>query len=157
MRFNFTLTDSVKLFQVWCLGIIEQAGKVVLVQSAEKSMHGRWTLPGAQCVSNQSVISTTEQAIWHQLGLGVSLKEVVGWYRVPAQTGTYGSWLVACRTNLRKGALTPRHHTILNASWFSYNQIFRMPRESFCYSTIRTIIKDYRKGQQAPLTSLKDA
>lgn len=155
MRFNFQLVDTAKHFFVHCMGIIEHDGKILLVQDASKRYYGRWTLPMAETKVNEPLTSTAERGIAEATNIRARVHKVVAInQQYDDQTHT-GQILIIFAMKDAQGELTVVPNKTLNASWFSYNQIFRMPEESFRFPSIRMVIKQYRKGHFYPLEMIQ--
>lgn len=151
MRFNFQLVDSSKQFFVYCLGVIEHEGKVLMIQDASKRYYGRWTLPVGECSVDEPLANAAERGVAASTNIRARVHKVVGIHHQYDETAKSGQVMIFFAMKDAQGELSVVPNKALNAEWFSYNQIFRMPEESFRFPNVRAVVRAYRKGCYYPL------
>ncbi len=156
MRFNFHLTDTARHFTVMAMAILEKDSKILLVQDTTKQYYGRWTLPAIICRADELLVSAAERAVQQVTGLKAQTESIVNWYHQYDEVDRIGYLLPVFIMKDISGEINLDASRALNAEWFTYNQIFHMPKESFRFPHIRNTIKEYRKGTYYPLSLIKE-
>lgn len=157
MRFKYLLADTEQLFQVVTLGIICRDRKVVLIQEGSKAGHGRWTLPYVICERSAVPSDGLERAVTNLTGLRAKVSQLVTVTLAQQPKQPYGQVALIYAMNLISGELKTQSDAVLNLDWFSYNQIFRMPKESFLHPIVRSAIKAFRKKDWFDLEVIRTA
>ncbi|MDP3970258.1 MAG: NUDIX domain-containing protein [bacterium] len=151
MRFNYQVTDATKNFSAYCMGILEVQGKILLVQDKSKKYYGRWMLPSKKSSTTDRLVLVAEQGLKESTDIKANVDKVVGVYHTYNVEDKRGTLIFTFAMNKARGELNVATGNVLSASWFTYKEIFKMPEESFRYSFVRTMIKDYRKGKRYPV------
>ena len=155
MRFKYILADSAQLFQVLASAIIVHNQKIALVQLGGSTGHGRWCLPFVAANRHTIPLEQLEHMVQRQLQLQTTTQAVVNTVVELEKRQSYGLINFVYAMAYTSGELPTSTDDWLSVAWFSYNQLFRMPKESLLYPHIRTVVKAYRKGQRFDLTSVR--
>ena len=106
-----------------CVGavIVDQAGRLLLVQRAHPPSRGRWTVPGGRVESGETLPEATAREVAEETGLTVSVGcllavvDIDGTYRVHDFAAT-----------VTGGTLAPADDA-LDARWFSPQEVLAIP------------------------------
>ena len=149
MRFNFSISDSTKHFTVLSLCIVEVQRKILLVQDGSKAYHGRWSLPGLGSQTHERLERVAEHGLRSTVGLIAKVDSLVGAYHTYDEEAGSGTIIFGYSMKPPTGTLKiDESTTLLNAQWFHYNELFKMPVESLRFAAIRQIVRDYRRGRR---------
>ena len=108
-------------------GIIEQEGKYLLIQEAREDIHGKWNLPAGRLDPGETVSEAAKREIYEECGFRVELTGVC----------QIGSWKlvdniaigIIFSTKIVGGEINFNPNEILDAKWFTYDEILAMRSE----------------------------
>lgn len=150
MRFNFKLNDSTKQFKVFSIAVLSMDGKVLMIQDATSKHHGRWSLPSKEVTIETHASTAAEVALKEVTNIRAKVDYIVGVYQSHDIDASIGSIVIVYALKNPQGTLQINSETSLNANWFSYAEIAKIPLESLHRPYLPKIIRDYRKGKQFP-------
>ena len=108
-------------------GVIEQEGKYLLIQEAREDIHGKWNLPAGRLDPGETVSEAAKREIYEECGFSVELTGVC----------QIGSWKlvdniaigIIFSTKIVGGEINFNPNEILDAKWFTYDEILAMRSE----------------------------
>ena len=108
-------------------GVIEQEGKYLLIQEAREDIHGKWNLPAGRLDPGETVSEAAKREIYEECGFRVELTGVC----------QIGSWKmvdniaigIIFSTKIVGGEINFNPNEILDAKWFTYDEILAMRSE----------------------------
>ena len=108
-------------------GIIEQEGKYLLIQEAREDIHGKWNLPAGQLDPGETVSEAARREIYEECGFKVELTGVcqIGSWKL-VDNITIG---IIFSTKIVGGEINFNPDEILDAKWFTYDEILAMKSE----------------------------
>lgn len=151
MRFSFKLHDSTKHFKVCSMAVLCMDGKILLVQDASSKHHGRWSLPSKEVTIETHTTTAAESALKEAANIRAKVDYIVGVYQSHDIDASVGSIAIVHALKNPQDALQINSETSLNANWFSYAEIAKIPVESLHQAYLPKIIRDYKKGKQFPV------
>ena len=130
-------------------GIIEQEGKYLLIQEAREDIHGKWNLPAGQLDPGETVSEAAKREIYEECGFRVELTGVC----------QIGSWKlvdniaigIIFSTNIVGGEINFNPDEIMDAKWFTYDEILAMKSELRSADFLIGAIDNLRSHKLAPI------
>ena len=130
-------------------GIIEQEGKYLLIQEAREDIHGKWNLPAGQLDPGETVSEAARREIYEECGFKVELTGVC----------QIGSWKlvdniaigIIFSTKIVSGEINFNPDEILDAKWFTYDEILAMKSELRSAAFLIGAINNLRSHKVAPI------
>lgn len=130
-------------------GIIEQEGKYLLIQEAGEDIHGKWNLPAGQLDPGETVSEAARREIYEECGFKVELTGVC----------QIGSWKlvdniaigIIFSTKIVGGEINFNPDEIMDAKWFTYDEILAMRSELRSADFLIGAINNLRNHKVAPI------
>ena len=130
-------------------GIIEQEGKYLLIQEAREDIHGKWNLPAGQLDPGETVSEAAKREIYEECGFRVELTGVC----------QIGSWKlvdniaigIIFSTKIVGGEINFNPDEIMDAKWFTYDEILAMRSELRSADFLIGAINNLRSHKVAPI------
>ena len=130
-------------------GIIEQEGRYLLIQEAREDIHGKWNLPAGQLDPGETVSEAARREIYEECGFKVELTGVC----------QIGSWKlvdniaigIIFSTKIVGGEINFNPDEILDAKWFTYDEILAMRSELRSAAFLIGAINNLRSHKLAPI------
>ena len=130
-------------------GIIEQEGKYLLIQEAKEDIHGKWNLPAGQLDPGETVSEAARREIYEECGFKVELTGVC----------QIGSWKlvdniaigIIFSTKIVGGEINFNPDEIMDAKWFTYDEILAMRSELRSADFLIGAINNLRSHKLAPI------
>ena len=130
-------------------GIIEQEGKYLLIQEAREDIHGKWNLPAGRLDPGETVSEAAKREIYEECGFRVELTGVC----------QIGSWKlvdniaigIIFSTKIVGGEINFNPDEIMDAKWFTYDEILAMKSELRSADFLIGAINNLRSHKLAPI------
>lgn len=130
-------------------GVIEQEGKYLLIQEAKEDVHGKWNLPAGRLDPGETVSEAAKREIYEECGFRVELTGVC----------QIGSWKlvdniaigIIFSTKIVGGEINFNPDEILDAKWFTYDEILAMKSELRSADFLIGAINNLRSHRVAPI------
>lgn len=104
-------------------GVVKKDGKYLLVQEAKKECKGKWSIPAGHLEPNETIAEGAKREILEECGLEV---EITGILHVRKNS----EWVnIAFSTNIIGGEIRFDKKEILDAKWFSLDDIINMKQD----------------------------
>ncbi len=104
-------------------GVVKKDGKYLLVQEAKKECKGKWSIPAGHLELNETIAEGAKREILEECGLEV---EITGILHVRKNS----EWVnIAFSTNIIGGEIRFDKKEILDAKWFSLDDIINMKQD----------------------------
>ncbi len=103
--------------------VVEEYGKFLLVQEKKPSAYGLWNLPAGRVDAGETVELAAAREMKEESGYEVELVKKLGTYR----TSTHE--LHIFQAKIVSGELEFPHDELLDAQWFSYDEIQAFGKE----------------------------
>lgn len=104
-------------------GVVKKDGKYLLVQEAKKECKGKWSIPAGHLEPNETIVEGAKREILEECGLEV---EITGILHVRKNS----EWVnIAFSTNIISGEIRFDKKEILDAKWFSLDDIINMKQD----------------------------
>lgn len=104
-------------------GVVKKDGKYLLVQEAKKECNGKWSIPAGHLEPNETIVEGAKREILEECGLEV---EITGILHVRKNS----EWVnIAFSTNIIGGEIRFDKKEILDAKWFSLDDIINMKQD----------------------------
>lgn len=115
-------------------GVIEKDGKFLLVQEAKEKCRGKWNIPAGHLEPNETVFSGAIREVFEETGCKV---ELTGVLEISNRVLEDDIWIsVIFSTRLIEEKIKFNYSEILDAQWFTYDQILNMKTELRAYDWI---------------------
>lgn len=130
-------------------GVIEQEGKYLLIQEAREDIHGKWNLPAGRLDPGETVSEAARREIYEECGFKVELTGVC----------QIGSWKlvdniaigIIFSTKIVGGEINFNPDEIMDAKWFTYDEILAMKSELRSADFLIGAINNLRSHKLAPI------
>ena len=130
-------------------GIIEQEGKYLLIQEAREDIRGKWNLPAGRLDPGETVSEAAKREIYEKCGFRVELTGVC----------QIGSWKlvdniaigIIFSTKIVGGEINFNPDEILDAKWFTYDEILAMKSELRSADFLIDAVNNLRNRKVAPI------
>ena len=130
-------------------GIIEQEGKYLLIQEAREDIRDKWNLPAGQLDPGETVSEAAKREIYEECGFSVELTGVC----------QIGSWKlvdniaigIIFSTKIVGGEINFNPDEIMDAKWFTYDEILAMESELRSADFLIGAINNLRSHKLAPI------
>lgn len=134
-------------------GVIEKDGKYLLVQEAGEKVRGKWNYPSGSLETGELLTEGALREIREECGLMVDLTGIcqIGTHRFPGEPFA----MVVFSTRILSGEISFDPEEILDARWFTYDEICSMPEQLRNADRVIHAIENAKDGIIAPLDILK--
>lgn len=133
-------------------GVIEKDNKYLLVQESKPKCYGKWNIPAGHLDPGESIFDGAKREIKEETNCDVELTGVcnIGNHIVPNDTFV----AIVFTTKLLTDTVKPQAGEILEAKWFTYEEIVAMSDQLRRADWIISAIDFARRGA-APLDLIK--
>lgn len=130
-------------------GVIERDGKYLLVQEAKEKCRGKWNTPAGHLDPNETIFEGAKREIREESGYEVELTGLANiGNRVLPDNEFVG---IIFSAKITGGELKLDPSEILDAKWFTYDEILAMQDELRSADLITNAISAVEHGKTAPL------
>ena len=134
-------------------GVVEKDGKYLLVQEAQEKCRGKWNIPAGHLDPNETIFDAAKREVKEECGFDVELTGV-------CQIGTIkredDAWVsVIFSTRVLNGDIKFDPNGILDAKWFTYEEIVNMKDQLRMESFVLGAINNVRNTQIASMDIVK--
>lgn len=134
-------------------GVVEKGGKYLLVQEAQEKCRGKWNIPAGHLDPNETIFDAAKREVKEECGFDVELTGV-------CQIGTIkredDAWVsVIFSTRVLNGDIKFDPNEILDAKWFTYEEIVNMKDQLRMESFVLGAINNVRNTQIASMDIVK--
>ena len=135
--------------------IIRRKDKFLLVKEKSSSGQTVFNQPAGHVELNESLTEAVIREVKEETGLSFSPSAMIGTYLLsPASNGkTYLRFCFVGKTDDSE-TVNPQDPDILDAQWFSEEEITAIPKESLRSALVLNCLSDYLQGKRIPLESL---
>lgn len=115
-------------------GVIEKNGKFLLIQEAQEKCRGKWSIPAGHLDPNENIFDAAKREVFEETGCKV---ELTGILQIGNKVLENDIWMsVIFSTNLLEENIVYDKSEILDAKWFSYEELLNMKDELRSYDWI---------------------
>ena len=129
--------------------VIEKDGKCLLVQEAQEKCYGKWNLPAGHLDPNETIIDAAKREAKEETGCDVEPTSICQIGNRVAEGIVFVSVIFSAK--LVREEIQFDKAEILDARWFSYDEIIAMRSEIRNEALMLGAIDNCRKGLVAPL------
>lgn len=130
-------------------GVIEKDGKYLLVQEAKEKCRGKWNTPAGHLDPNETIFEGAKREIREESGYEVELTGLANiGNRVLPDNEFVG---IIFSAKITGGELKLDPSEILDAKWFTYDEILAMQGELRSADLITNAVSAVEHGKTAPL------
>lgn len=134
-------------------GVVEKDDKYLLVQEAQEKCRGKWNIPAGRLDPNETIFDAAKREVKEECGFDVELTGV-------CQIGTIkredDAWVsVIFSTRVLNGDIKFDPNEILDAKWFTYEEIVNMKDQLRMESFVLGAINNVRNTQIASMDIVK--
>lgn len=135
-------------------GILERNGKYLLVQEAQAKCHGKWNIPAGGLDAGETLIEGMKREVREESGFKVEPTGIcqIGNHRCPHMI--FASVIFTVR--IISGEIKFDPDEILDAKWFSYEEIIVMQDQLRSKELILGVIENIKNRVIAPLEILSN-
>ncbi len=126
-------------------GLIEKNGKFLLVQQAKEKYKGKWNLPAGSLEPNESLFEGAKREIFEETGCNVNLTGVLQISNRVFEDKVFVGFIFS--TKLLSEKLHFDTNEILDAKWFSYEELINMKEDLRLYYWIINAIEAYKNNK----------
>lgn len=134
-------------------GVIEKDGKFLLVQEAQEKCRGKWNIPAGHLDPNENIFDGAKREVFEETGCKVELKSVL---QIANKVLENDIWIsVVFSTDLLEENITYDNSEILDAKWFSYEELLNMKDELRSYDWIINSISNLVENKVVDINIIK--
>lgn len=130
-------------------GVVEKDGKYLLVQEAQEKCRGKWNIPAGHLDPNETIFDATKREVKEESGFDVELTGVCQIGNQKLENDVFVS--VVFSTKVLGGDINFNPDEILDAKWFTYEEIVAMKDQLRMESFVLGAIDNTRDGLVAPI------
>lgn len=134
-------------------GVIEKDGKYLLVQEGKDKCKGKWNLPAGHLEVNESIFDGAKREIYEETGCHVELTGLLQFSNRVFEDKIFVGFMFSAK--LIDEHINVDNKEILNAKWFSYNELVNMKEDLRLYYWILDAIKSYKDNKMMDLHTIK--
>lgn len=134
-------------------GIIEKDGKFLLVEETKEEYRGKWNIPAGHLEPNETIFEGAIREIKEEARCNVELTGVLQVGNVVMKNNTFVS--VIFSTKLLEENIKYDSDELLNAKWFTYEELLNMKNELRTYDWIMSSITALRKNKAVNIDLVK--
>lgn len=134
-------------------GVLERDGKYLLVQEAKKMCYGKWNIPAGHLDVGETIFEAAKREIKEESGLDVELTGVCQIGNSKLEDGIFVSIIFSTKAlgdDIKFGS-----NEILDARWFSYEELLSMKAQLRSEDLILGAINNVRNGLVASIDIVK--
>lgn len=130
-------------------GVIEKDGKYLLVQENHGKVKGKWNYPSGHLETGELLMEGAKCEIREECGFEVELTGIcqIGTHRFPTEPFA----MVIFSTEIIGGEVEIDSVEIMDAKWFSYEELLEMKSELRNSDRVLAAIEHVRKGLVVPM------
>lgn len=130
-------------------GVIEKDGKYLLVQENHGKVKGKWNYPSGRLETGELLMEGAKREIREECGFEVELTGIcqIGTHRFPTEPFA----MVIFSTEIIGGEVEIDSVEIMDAKWFSYEELLEMKSELRNSDRVLAAIEHVRKGLVVPM------
>lgn len=126
-------------------GVVEKNNKFLLVQESKERCYKKWNLPAGHLDPNESIFDGTKREVFEETNCKV---ELTGVLEISNKVLEEKAWIsIIFSTKLLEDNVKADGVEILDAKWFSYEEIMNMTEELRNYDFITSAITRYVQGK----------
>lgn len=134
-------------------GVIEKDGKFLLVQEAQEKCRGKWNILAGHLDPNENIFDGAKREVFEETGCKVELKSVL---QIANKVLENDIWIsVVFSTDLLEENITYDNSEILDAKWFSYEELLNMKDELRSYDWIINSISNLVENKGVDINIIK--
>lgn len=134
-------------------GVVEKDGKYLLVQEAQEKCRGKWNIPAGHLDPNETIFDAAKREVKEECGFDV---ELTGACQIGTIKREDDAWVsVIFSTRVLNSDIKFDPNEILDAKWFTYEEIVNMKDQLRMESFILGAINNVRNTQTASMDIVK--
>lgn len=130
-------------------GVVEKDGKYLLVQEAKEKCRGKWNIPAGHLDPNETIFEAAKREVKEESGFDVELTGVCQIGNQKLENDVFISVVFA--TKVIGGDINFNPNEILDAKWFTYEEIVATKDQLRMESFVLGTIDNARDGLVAPM------
>ncbi|MBR2544012.1 NUDIX domain-containing protein [Candidatus Saccharibacteria bacterium] len=130
-------------------GVIEQEGEYLLIQEAREDVRGEWNIPAGKQDPGETISEAAKREICEECGLSV---ELTGVCQIRSWRSAINTVItIIFSTKIVGGEINFNPDEILDAKWFTYDEILAMKPELRSADFLIGAINNLRNHKVAPI------
>lgn len=130
-------------------GVIEQEGKYLLIQEAREDVRGKWNIPAGGQDPGETISEAAKREIREECGLSV---ELTGVCQIRSWRSAINTVItIIFSTKIVGGEINFNPDEILDAKWFTYDEILAMKPELRSADFLIGAVDNLRNHKVAPI------
>lgn len=134
---------------VTCSVMLEQAGKLLLVQEAAPEIYGKWNQPAGHLDPGETLLECAVREAREESGYVVELTELQAIYNETTAERQRINFCFRARPCGEAGPVDPAE--ILSTRWFTVDELQQLPDDQLRHQIAKQRIADWLAGKCAPL------
>lgn len=136
---------------VICGGVVEKSGKYLLVQESKARCYGKWSLPAGHLDVGETVFEAAIREIKEETNCDVELTGICEITNQRRHDDIFVAFIFA--TKLLTDAVKPQAGEILEAKWFTYEEVVALGKQDQLRAPewIIAALENYRDHKIMPL------
>ena len=134
-------------------GVVRKNGKYLLVQEAQEKCRGKWNVPAGILDPNETIFEGAKREVFEESGFNVNLTGIA---TIGNRVLKDDEWIgVLFSTEIIDGDIKFDKEEILDAKWFSYDEVLHMQEELRSYDWITNAITAVENNNIGKLDIIK--
>lgn len=134
-------------------GVIEKDGKFLLVQESKEKCRGKWNIPAGHLEPNETIFDGAKREVREETGCNVELTGVLQIGNKVLEDDVFVSIIFS--TKLLDENIQYNLNEILDAKWFTYEELINMKEELRVYNLIIDSISALIENKVADIDLVK--
>ena len=135
-------------------GLLEKEGKYLLVQEAKEICREKWNIPAGHLELNETIIEGAKREIFEECGCKVNLTGIINIANKVIQDKTI--IFITFATDIIEENIEYNKNEILDAKWFTYEEIINMKENLRDCAWIIDLITAHKNNKIYSIDIIKD-
>jgi len=132
------------------VGAVIENGRYLLVQEGKEKCRGKWNIPAGHLKYNESLLDAVKREVFEETGCDIIPTGILQIGNIVSQSDNFIS--VVFSTKLINSNIVFDNKEILNAKWFTFEEILNMKDELRIYKWVIDAITNYKENKISDLS-----
>ena len=139
--------------KIYVSTVVENEGKFILVRENKEQCYGKWNIPSGHVEENEFITRAAVREVKEETNLDVELAGLIAVYNNMFENFNSISFVFSCNIT-QKTKIDFDKNEIIEAKWFTFEELKNMKEELRDYDYIIETIRRYRDNDIKPLNTI---